>query len=1041
MRFYDKASDIDRQRALKDLSGNIKRTWPRLPNEWRIDKEFVLNVLELASVVPVEDNANANTNGNATLRMNINPWDDIDNNDNDEINDNDNDTTSNNDTTTSNNQNENETSDYLIEEEDFILEDTTSDSDSTSATTTTLNKSAAAAAVESRNTINIMMALPSKSDFERRFPRSLKFDTDVLLAWTKRPDFPRRFRDRHLFLPPCQNRNRQICLEYCRTIPRSLQDCHVDLCDDRELVEAAVEHCGGLELQYATQRLQCHDEELVRKACVSNGKALLFCPIYSDAFCNIINDREFMLNVVLGGTGTGTRTGIGTRCDNTIVDSVMDRESTRTRTSSISLSRSRSTPPSSSPSGPMWKLLPPLAKRTDRELALAALRNGLSLRDVPQYFINAEFLQRALANKSVPLYLELSHHWQSHPRLALEAILAEDSTPRVHARAFELEGKRNNRNRNRERKKKKSTSSACRSLGGDGMNIDADTDMDVDVDSDDRMQQDNDDDDSSSAANDNANDTTSDSDDSSCDPSLFLPLRKNRDVILAVCKRGSKKLLHELLGKPKKSAPVNGDPFGRTHGARNVIGNAARRMSLERFLRRALDVEPGRMGIFDDEAEVAEGVADRDGRDINNDNDNDNDAQPLPRLRQQSSLERQAYFLPRILDDYHVMKFAVRRDPSLFGNISIRLQQNPDIILASIRDGVSAWSRLKTVSWDIQRRYPKITAKCLRYSDTANLDFLPEYIPDDIWIANRALRSAWIRRKGFLMRCFFPAIYTDQEMALEVAKYTPAQFGRLGGQFLNDREFTIKALEQNGQCVEYISPYMKEEFEIITTAAANYYNEIDKYSAKGLKRKSMMEVLEQICDLYDTKQKIHQKIELHDVFVMGFLRGIAIPIEGSNLAMLDRGVETSEAFKRSIADYLAVPFAKEVNRLRKALANIERAESEWDLEPESTRDRILSERGFDAVAASSLAQNNNNVDGANGRGLRFTVTRRRLWAQNQARMHARTVRQRVQPVRNEEAVADDDTTNRNTDQERLVVVDLIAEDLRRIRAGEPVEGL
>eukprot|EP00532_Pseudo-nitzschia_australis_P001573 CAMPEP_0168195052 /NCGR_PEP_ID=MMETSP0139_2-20121125/19611_1 /TAXON_ID=44445 /ORGANISM="Pseudo-nitzschia australis, Strain 10249 10 AB" /LENGTH=1022 /DNA_ID=CAMNT_0008118803 /DNA_START=15 /DNA_END=3083 /DNA_ORIENTATION=- len=1022
MRFYDKASDIDRQRALKDLSGNIKRIWPRLPNEWRIDKEFVLKVLELASVVPVEDDANSNINSNATLHASINPWDDIDNNDNDENNDND----TNDDTSGSNNQNQNEnendTSDYLIEEEDFILEDTTSDS--TTTATNTLNESAAAAA-ESRNTVNIMMALPSKSDFERRFPR-FKCDPDVILAWTKRPDFPRLFRERHLFLPPCQNSNRQICLEYCRTIPRSLQDCHVDLCDDRELVEAAVKHCGGLELQYATQRLQCHDEELVRKACMSNGKALLFCPVYSDAFSNIINDREFMLNVVLGGTGTGTGTG----CGNTIVDNVMDRDSTCTRTHTRSRSTSTSLPPSTSPSGPMWKLLPPLAKRTDRELALAALRNGLSLRDVPQYFINADFLQRALANKSVPLYLELSHHWQSHPRLALEAILAEDSTPRVHARVFELEEKRNNRNR--ERKKKTSTSSTCCSLGGDSMN------MDMDVDTDDRMQHDNDDDDSSSSAN---------AIDSSSDPSLFLPLRENRDVILAVCKRGSKKLLHELLGKPRKSVPVNGDPFGRTHGIRNGIGNLPRGMNLERFLRRALDGEPGRMGIFDDDVAIAEAVAD--GmvmvHDIDNDSDHDNDAQPLPRLRRQSSLERQAYRLPRILDDYHVMKFAVRRDPSLFGNISIRLQQNPDIILASIRDGASAWSPVENglLSWAIQRRNPKITAKCLRYSDTANLDFLPEYIPDDIWIANRALRSAWIRRDGFLMRCFFPGLYTDQEMALEVAKYTPAQFGRLGGQFLNDREFTIKALEQNGQCVEYISPYMKEEFEIITTAAANYYNEIDKCSppAKGLKGKSMMEVFEEICDLHDTKQKIHQKIELHDVFVMGFLRGIAIPIEGSNLAMLDRGVETSEAFKRSIADYLAVPFAKEVTRLRKALANIERAESEWDFEPESTRNRILSERGFDGVVASSLGRNNNNFDIPNGRGLRFTLTRRRLLAHNRARTHARMVRQRMQLVRNGEVVADDGTTNRNNDQERLVVVDLIAEDLRRIRAGEPVEGL
>merc|ERR1740117_1983644 len=92
-------------------------------------------------------------------------------------------------------------------------------------------------------------------------------------------------------------------------------------------------------------------------------------------------------------------------------------------------------------------------------------------------------------------------------------------------------------------------------------------------------------------------------------------------------------------------------------------------------------------------------------------------------------------------------------------------------------------------------------------------------------------------------------------------------------------------------------------------------------------------------DIDQLKAKTIRKLELHDTFVLEFLRGIAIdsssplsprrgprgpPALRSQLTMLDRGVETSEAFKRLIAEYLAVPLGKELTLIRKALVNINR---------------------------------------------------------------------------------------------------------------------
>ena len=84
----------------------------------------------------------------------------------------------------------------------------------------------------------------------------------------------------------------------------------------------------------------------------------------------------------------------------------------------------------------------------------------------------------------------------------------------------------------------------------------------------------------------------------------------------------------------------------------------------------------------------------------------------------------------RFLGDFGVMELAVSRDPILFCCVSDRLKENIDIILASIADGLSAWTRVKTIPWDFQRQHPVITLKCLKYIEQKNLRHLPNLFPD-----------------------------------------------------------------------------------------------------------------------------------------------------------------------------------------------------------------------------------------------------------------------------------------------------------------------
>jgi len=228
--------------------------------------------------------------------------------------------------------------------------------------------------------------LPPKSDFERQFPQSLRFDRDVVLAFCRRSDFAELFEERHLYVPGCLSNDKEVMMAYCSKVPRSLQEASEELIDDPEVVEAAIS-LGGLELQYASLRLQ-EDPTIVQRACASHGRALEFCPP-GPTRKMLTSDRNFMKDVVLSKPGGGT----------------------------------------------MWKLMDS-ELQNDPEVLLPALRNGLSLRDIPPFFKNdSSFLQRAIQSNS-SLYSQLSAELQSCEALAREAIIAGDSTPEIHEKAL-----------------------------------------------------------------------------------------------------------------------------------------------------------------------------------------------------------------------------------------------------------------------------------------------------------------------------------------------------------------------------------------------------------------------------------------------------------------------------------------------------------------------------------------------------------------------------------------------------------------------------
>jgi hypothetical protein len=225
-------------------------------------------------------------------------------------------------------------------------------------------------------------SLPSKNELERAIPQSLRFDRDVVLAWVSRPDFEELYYQRHLYPPGCLTGDKEVMMKYCRKIPRSLQECSEELCNNYDVVKTAVT-LQGLELQYASSRLQ-QDESLVRLACQTQGKALEYCPP-GQVRTRLTSDKEFM-RTVLRNEG-----------------------------------------------GPMLKLCNE-EMRHDPELLLEALTNGMHVRDVPkEIWNNRSFLVQAI-QRNATLYTELVHttpqelHSQHSLDLAIAAVTAPNAT-------------------------------------------------------------------------------------------------------------------------------------------------------------------------------------------------------------------------------------------------------------------------------------------------------------------------------------------------------------------------------------------------------------------------------------------------------------------------------------------------------------------------------------------------------------------------------------------------------------------------------------
>ncbi|CAJ1954861.1 unnamed protein product [Cylindrotheca closterium] len=298
-------------------------------------------------------------------------------------------------------------------------------------------------------------------------------------------------------------------------------------------------------------------------------------------------------------------------------------------------------------------------------------------------------------------------------------------------------------------------------------------------------------------------------------------------------------------------------------------------------------------------------------------------------------------------DDLEVMKIAIQQNSKFFDYASARLQQMPEIILVSITPH-TAWNTIKNVSWTIQRMHPEIPVRAVELSVARNLRYMPSHIPEDLWSSSRDLGIAWIRRGGQIIDAIEQQLRRDKPMGLEVAKHNWAEFYKVGKVLLKDRKFMLQALKEDGRVIRFADEELIQDMDILMSAVA--YHPIPS---------TLSTTFHGIYNLDELKRHVETKLQLHSTFLLDFLRGIAIspqpnmaPNLRSQLPMLDRGVETSEAFKRLICDYLGVPIGQQLRLLRQAFANMKRqnqdgpvvsvaANDEPIIRPAMNNDRLL----------------------------------------------------------------------------------------------------
>jgi hypothetical protein len=181
-----------------------------------------------------------------------------------------------------------------------------------------------------------------------------------------------------------------------------------------------------------------------------------------------------------------------------------------------------------------------------------------------------------------------------------------------------------------------------------------------------------------------------------------------------------------------------------------------------------------------------------------------------------------------------------------------------------------------------------------------------------------------LRSRDLLVLEQSPFLSDRQLVSLSVAN-DPADLQYASQNLRNERDFVLSLVKQTDRVLTPgISREFKRDYEILLEAVARDSTTIVEWF-------DCLNSGDDFGFLCQFAMKVRSKLAVHRLFVVEFLRGIAIhdqatipPANRCKLPLLDLGLETSTAFKKKIAEYVGVPTGEELQSLRAASCGMEK---------------------------------------------------------------------------------------------------------------------
>jgi hypothetical protein len=209
-----------------------------------------------------------------------------------------------------------------------------------------------------------------------------------------------------------------------------------------------------------------------------------------------------------------------------------------------------------------------------------------------------------------------------------------------------------------------------------------------------------------------------------------------------------------------------------------------------------------------------------------------------------------------------------------------------------------------------------------------------ENTPPDVWRV-RSVVMAWVsREKGWHScdkRCILKLLFSideahpflnDKEIVSLSVRDDPSDFKYASEELRGDRTLVLQLVRETDRILQYAEEELWYDDEILIAAICKSEGTIvDCFDILAYQDEK-----DHLCAL---SHRIKEKLQLHDVFMRDFLRGIAVsdqhtvhPRLRSPLPMLNQGAETSTRLKKLIAAYADVPICQSYIEMKSTAASL-----------------------------------------------------------------------------------------------------------------------